>query len=1040
MARNHRRDLVGLFARHRVAANLLMLMMILAGVWALTNMNVQFFPSFNMDIATVRVVWSGASAEDVETAITVPLEQELRALENVRRSSSTSATGVSSVTLQFREGTDMATAMDQLKELVARVRNLPDTAEAPEINRASHFDNIARLLLTGPADLTELRHLAQRMRDELLARGVGKVTITGLPEEEMAIEVPSARLHELELSLEQVAQRVRGLSSDIPGGSAGRADVARQLRTLDQRRTELGFEGLALIADERGRLITLGDIARIERRPREGGIEVRHNGKPAVELLLERAEAANALHAARILTDWLEETRPILPPGVQLIVFDESWTLIRDRINLLVKNGIGGLLLVIGVLFLFLNGRVAFWVMVGIPVAFMATLAVLYGFGGSINMISLFALIMALGIIVDDAIVVGEDAMTHYQAGAGPLEAAEGGARRMLAPVFASTLTTVAAFLPLMLVSGPIGLIMFSIPLVMVAILIASLIESFLVLPGHLRQSFQNARHREPTALRARLDAGFAAFRDRAFRPVVTAAVHNSWTTLSVAVALLILSVGLVAGGRIAFTFFPTAEGTILYANVTFTPGSPSSRVEAFLTHLEETLHQADAELGGGLVTASTLRVGMGVMAGGGGGQRGQHLGSAMVELLEPDHREVRNREFIAAWKARIQHPPGLERLTISERTGGPPGRDVDIRLTGADPLRLKAAADELGRALERYVGVSAIEDDMPWGQEQLIYRLTPQAKVLGLTTEDVGRQLRAAFDGHLAQIFQDGQDEVEVRVMLPDSERHQLATLERLRLSLPGGGSLALANVAEVENQRGFEVLRHAEGQLAISVSAEVDRQRNNANRILASLDETFLPALAQRHGIGYSFEGRAADQAETLGDMRRGLLFALGMIYLVLAWVFSSYARPLVVMSAIPFAVIGALTGHWLLGIDLTILSLFGLFGLTGIVVNDSIILVSFYRHLRASGMRVQEAIVEAACQRLRAVLLTSMTTIAGLLPLLFERSLQAQFLIPMAVSITFGLGVATLLVLFFIPALLSLIERATERWYAAHTPAKA
>lgn len=1032
--------LIGVFAAHRVAANLLMLLMILAGIWALGQLNTQFFPTFDLDRIQVRVVWTGAAAEDVESSITELLERELRDLDGLRKFTSTSANGVASLTLEYEEGTDIGTALDEVKQRVDLVRNLPDTAEEPEVSRVVRYEPIARVMLSGSASLDELRRLARRFERELLARGIAKVEFSGLPEEEMAIQIPTSALQELGMSLPEVGERISTLSRDLPAGVIGRDEVARQLRSLDQRRDEEGFAALPLKADQAGRLIRLEDIAQIERRPQVGEVRLSFMGKPAVELELLRTEAADSLESARILAEWLAETRPQLPPNVELHVFNESWRLIKERLSLLLKNGSGGLVLVVAILFLFLNGRVATWVAIGIPVSFMATLAVLYAVGGSINMISLFALIMALGIIVDDAIVVGEDALAHYQQGAPPLAAAQQGAMRMLAPVMASSLTTMAAFLPLMLISGVIGNILFDIPLVIICVIVASLIESFLVLPGHLRESFHKLDARKTARLRQRLDAGFNAFRNRLFRPLVTRAVVWRWTTLASALAALILAAGLVASGRINFTFFPSPENPTLFASVSFVAGSPPEKVQRFMEHLEATLWATDAELGGDLVVVAQTRYGQSQVASGGGTSGDQH-GSMVIELTPSDERSVRVADFMQAWRAKVQQPAGLENLLIFSRAAGPPGRDVDIRLLGDSITTLKAAALDLADALATLPGVSAVEDDLPYGKEQLIYRLTPLGEALGLTVESIGQQLRAAYDGWLAQIFQVGQEEIEVRVMLPDAERHRLGSIDSFNIMLPDGQPVPLANVVELDARRGFEALRHAQGRLAVQVSADVDATVNNAGKILAQLERSVLPELQSRYGIEYSFEGRSADQAETLGDMKRGAVFALALIYLILAWVFASYGWPLVVMSAIPFGIVGAIAGHWLLGIDLTILSLFGFFGLTGIVINDSIILVTFYKALRNAGVATQEALVEAACQRLRAVLLTSLTTIAGLLPLLFETSLQAQFLIPMAVSISFGLAFATLLVLFFVPALLSVhenlagrLKRWRERQFAA------
>jgi multidrug efflux pump subunit AcrB len=452
--------------------------------------------------------------------------------------------------------------------------------------------------------------------------------------------------------------------------------------------------------------------------------------------------------------------------------------------------------------------------------------------------------------------------------------------------------------------------------------------------------------------------------------------------------------------------------------------------VKSFVDEVEDALYETDQALGGGLVRVANVATGRGFFSNGRKSQTGDQFASVTVELIPSDEREVRNEAFIAEWESRLRMPPGLEYLTITSRTGGHPGRDLEIQLSGPDIDALKQAALELSEALVAIPGVQAVEDDMPFGQQQLVFALTPLGESLGLSVEDVGRQLRAAFDGALAQIFNEADEEVEVRVMLPDSERYRLTALEDFNIFLSNGQTVPLLSVVDLEERRGFKSVRHAEGQLAVKLYADVDKTIANANAIRAQLSDELLPGMADRYGLRWDFTGRAEDQRETADDMRKGALFALAMIYIVLAWVFGSYGWPLVVMAIIPFGIVGALYGHFLMGITPTILSMFGLFALSGIVVNDSIILVVFYKQLRERGMAVKEAIVEAACQRLRAVLLTSLTTIAGLLPLLFETSLQAQFLIPMAVSISFGLAFATFLVLLLVPTLLAGLETARLR----------
>ena len=565
----------------------------------------------------------------------------------------------------------------------------------------------------------------------------------------------------------------------------------------------------------------------------------------------------------------------------------------------------------------------------------------------------------------------------------------------------------------------------------MVCVIVASLVESFLILPGHLRHAFARMQGTSPTRLRQALDNGFTGFREHAFRPLVVCCVRNAASTVCAAIALLMLTVGLLAGGRVPFNFFPSPEAKIITADISFVAGTPPARTKSFITHVNQALEQTMAALGQDLVQTSISAIGRLRGVDGRSLRVGDQFASITVELLEPDARSIRNAQFIKAWLDRISLPAGIESFTITERRGGPPGRDVDIRLLGGDAQQLKAAAVQLTQALSTISGVNGITDDMPFGAQQLIYELTTQGKALGLTVDEVGAQLRAAYDGRIAQIFQDGDDEIEVRVTLPDSERYTLASLGAVNITVPSGSTVPLLSVVKLSTRRGFDILRHTNAQLSLRVSADIDAALNNNNTVIARLQADVLPGLERTMGVTYEFEGRRADQQETLADMMLGGAYALVMIYLVLAWVFSSYGWPLVVMLAIPFGLIGALAGHWLLGIDLTILSLFGLFALSGIVVNDSIILVVFYKQLRENGADIQTAIIEAACLRLRAVLLTSLTTIAGLLPLMFETSLQAQFLIPMAVSIACGLAFSTLLVLLVIPALLHIHERLHERF---------
>ena len=1018
-------SLLGVFARHRVAANLLMTMMILSGVIALQKLNVQFFPNFELDIISISTTWSGANSEDIESGVTVPLEQRLRSIDGLKELTSTSATGVSTISLEFNENTNMSLALDEVNKQVDDFINLPGDAEKPEVTQIIRYETVARILISGPGNIDELRMLARQFERELVAAGIDKVDLFGLPKEQLKIEISAEQIQRLGIGLDELAERIDAESRDLPAGLIGEDDGTREIRSQNQRRSPQDFASLAILS-EADKRIHLGDIAEVRRGHLSGSPTISVGGKQAVVMVLKRNENGDSLKSARVLQDWLARTRPQLPPNIEIEVFNERWQSIKGRIGLLLKNGLGGLALVLVILYLFLSARVAFWVAVGIPVSFMATLAVLYLAGGSINMVSLFALIMALGIIVDDAIVVGEDAQTHFDQGENPLMASEGGARRMLAPVLASSLTTIAAFLPLMMIGGRMGSIMQAIPLVIVCVIIASLIESFLVLPGHLRHAF--VRGRDTSKLRVRLNNGFEHVRERWFRPMVANAIYFRWTTILAALGCLVIAVTLFRSGQIGWQFFPSPESSTVYANVRFVSGTSEDRVDAFLDTIENELRNTVDSIDE-TVVSTYYRVHGSTVGGRGREVTGERIGSIYVELVDSDQRATDNRSFIANWRNRIGTPPGVESFQITSRRIGPPRRDLNLRLTGSSPLRLKDAALDLAQTLETIPGVSAVDDDLPFGREQLIYSLSPAGEALGLSIAEIGQQLRAAYDGIILQRFQQGADEVEVRLQLPDQEQRQIGSLLNLPIRLPNGEFVALETVADWRSAQGFDALRHFNGKLSVDVSADVNPALNNISDIIADLSRGTLPTLASRHGIQYSIEGRAASQRETLGDMQIGAIIALTLMYLVLAWVFSSYGWPLLVLLTIPLGLTGAVFGHWIMDMNLTILSLFGFFGLSGIVVNDSIILVIFYRGLREKGIAVREALVEAACQRLRAVLLTSLTTIAGLTPLLFETSRQAQFLIPMAVSIAFGLAFSTLLILLVLPAMLSIYEDAAH-----------
>ncbi|MGI9343215.1 MAG: efflux RND transporter permease subunit [Gammaproteobacteria bacterium] len=1018
------------FIRHPVAPNLAMLSIIVLGLWASAQLSRQLLPAFALNFVNVSVTWPGASAEDVEALVTQPLEDQLISVDGLRTIESTSSTGLAKVTLEFPQGTDMSSALEQAKDFVAQVRNLPASSEEPRITLLSRIEPVAKIIVVGPV-LEQLRPLVKRFERELRAANMARFEVTGLPEEEISIELTADRLIELDLSLGDIAAKVGGTSADVPAGTVGGADIARQLRSTDQQRSVTGFAGLAVSADRSGQLLKLGDIARISRQWKDDQPLLFVNGLPAVEIAVKRAEEEDAIDVAERLMAWSDRASETLPPNVSLVAYDEVWRIVDERVDLMVSNALSGILLVVVMLYLFLNGRVAIWVAVGIPVSVLAALVALSLAGGSINVMTLFALIMTFGIIVDDAIVVAEEAVTRFQKGEGPAAAAENAAIAMFAPVTAASLTTIAAFLPLMAIGGTTGSILFAIPLVVICVIVASLIECFVILPGHLRHSLQGTAERPPGKVRRAVDVAINRFRDDYYRRTIEWSVENRGTVFSIALASMILIIGLLAGGRLNFAFFPQPEGTTITANVRFVAGSPEERVAEFLNQAESALLKIEADSGEEFIklTIKKLREDN-------RGSTGSQLGHIIAEITPGDLREIDNATIISQWRRSLTLPPGLESFLVIGANAGPPGSDIDIKFTGNDVNSLKLAALDLQDVLRDMEGVSGIRDDTSYGREQLIFELSPTGTALGLTGQQLGEQLRVAFEGELVQIFQDRGEEVEVRVRLAGDERESLRTLETLPIVLPDGEITALANVARLRYNRGFDSLKHTAGLLSVSVTADVDFSRNNPNAIRAQLAREVLPRLTDDYGVLWEFGGDAANQRESVGDIGLALPLALLTIYIILAWVFASYVWPLAVLSVIPFGLVGAIFGHWLLGFDVSMLSIFGFFGLSGIVINDSIILVVAFKQARERGLTAADAAIEAGCRRLRAVLLTSITTVAGVLPLLLETALQAQFLKPMVISIGFGLMFGTLIVLFLLPTMLVSVEAWRSRLVGVHS----
>lgn len=1021
--------LVGVFARHKTAANLLMVILLILGATALSRLNTQFFPNFAVDVISVSVVWPGATAEDVSDNIIEALEPELRFIDGVDELDSTAYEGVASVVLEFVSGTDMQKALSDVESAVGRVTSLPVESERPEVQAIQIYETISQVMIAGDVPLSVLSSRAKDMRDDLLDRGIDKVNIIGLTDEEIWVDITPETLRRLDLTIDEVGRAISGTSIDLPSGSLGGGE--RQVRTMGLRREAADFRDIEIRSLPNGQSLHLSDIAEISDAYEEGGRELYYHNMPAVYLDVQRAESRDALEAADILEEYLAETTPAIPPNIKVVPFNVQSDLIRDRISLLVRNGISGLILVLITLFVMLNGRVAIWVAAGIPISIMANMVIMYFTGQSINMLSLFGMIMAIGIVVDDAIVVGEYTASRYEAGKSALSAAAGGALRMATPVVSSTLTTIMAFIPLLVIGGIMGDIVAGIPLVVISILLASLIECFFILPGHLRHSLKKQGKNDDSLYRRfrnGFDRGFYRFRDGVFHKIMRFVIRWRYAVVATSFALLIAAIGMMMGGRIGFTFFPSPEGSVIFAKVEMVAGTPREDLVEMLEEVEDAAVRTAASLTGDedneLIIFSLAQAGSSFSSGisAGGGAASDTLGGYMIELVSPDLRDVRTPDFIEKLREEIHVMAGVDSITISEPKNGPPGRELDVSLFGDDIDVLKLAAADVATLSRSINGVSEVGDNLPYGRPETLIEVTPHGRALGFSTTSVGRQLRNAIDGMVAKRFPRGDEEVTVRVQFP-RDMIGLDIADNLYLKAPVSGEhVPLAEIVNEEEDIGFARIIRENGRNSVSVTGDIDSNVSNTSIVIDTLLEDGLVDIADKYGITYEFGGKAEEQADAFSDMGTGAIIGLSGIYIVLAWVFSSYMRPIVVMMVIPLGLVGAVFGHYLMGYNLTFLSMIAIIGLSGIVVNDSIVLVSTIEE-RREFQPLHQALIEGSGDRLRAVLLTSFTTIGGLLPLMFETSLQAQFLIPMAITIVFGLALTTLFVLLVVPALIAI-----------------
>lgn len=1018
-------NLIRSFVRHRVAANILMMLVLVSGIAAGLRLNTQMDPDVQFEFISVVIPWPGASANDVDRSIVEGLEPRLRYLDGIDSVGARSREGVAEFFLNFNRGTNMNKALSEVESAINSLTTLPQSAEEPIIHQGQNTDYIMSVVISGDVPEAALREHAKKIRNGLLARGVDEVNLMGLRDSEIWVEVPAAELRRLDTSLGDISRRLGQTSQDLPSGSLT-GGIEKQIRAMGQQDAAAGVADLTLRVDEQGRRITLGDIANVQDTFEESGIVGRRNGMPAIEINIFRAAGGgDIIQMTEVVDAYIEQVKAELPPTIKLEIYQRIADYLGDRIGLLVSNGLGGLILVVGTLWLFLRPRITLWVAVGIPVSLAAVFVIMLALGQTINMISLFALIMVMGIIVDDAIVVAERAQSLHEAGHTPEKAAELAGKQMFWPVTAASLTTIAAFSPMFIISGQTGGFILPIPMIAVAVIAASLVECFLILPYHLKKALAKDSGKS-SKFRLAFERGFTGFRDGRFNGWVQSSTRNRYTTLAAMLALMIVGFGLISGGRIPFTFMPSPESQWVKLNVLFSPGTPREVVAEQLDLAEQAIFRVEQKLGyeeGKLVTLPFGRIGQ-TMGGPTVEQVGDYIGAMSVELIPADKRADRVQDIVKMWEQETLLLPGIDQVYFTVDEVGFSGPGIGWRLTHDDMDLLKQASQELQAVLSTYEGVSNIRDNIPYGKPELLVRVTPRGEALGFTTENVGRQLRDALDGAIAKRFARGDEEVTVRVRLPEADQSEEA-LRNLFLRSPTGAHVPLRDVVELEERPGLARIFRDNGQRIVAIFAEVDVRVANSNDIRERVEKEELPRILEKYGLS-KVEDEGERQMNTFfADFQAGLIVALGGIYLILAWIMGSYARPLAVMAVIPFGMVGAIWGHWVMGYDLTMFSYIALMGLSGILVNDAILVVDTVKDYQKEGMPLEEAVVKASRDRLRPVLLTSLTTIGGLLPLLFETNLQAQFLIPMAITLVFGLAIATALVLILVPSLLLALD---------------
>ena len=1063
--------MIAWFVRNGVAANLLMFVLVLGGIASVLTAKRELFPQFSLDTVIVRVPFLGASPEEVEELVIVRVEEALQGVDGIKEINSTASEGFGSVAVTVDLGYDLSKVKDEIKTRVDAIPSFPANTERPIIEELLIQKDVIRISVFGDADEKEIKKLAERIRDELTElTEISQAAVQGVRGYEISINVSEESLRMYNLTFDQVMNAVRANSLDLPAGLIKSSGGEIQLRTKEQAYRGDEFEEIVLLTHPDGAKVYLKDVATVNDGFEESDIFTKFNGHPAAIILVREVGNENPLAISKAVYKYVEEAQETwIPDGVKLEAWSDSSFYLQGRIDMLLKNGMWGFILVLISLTIFLRPTLAFFVAIGIPVSFLATLALAPFVGITINLLSLFAFILVLGIVVDDAIVVGESVFTEYQHNGPGVDSAIKGTHLVSTPVTFAVITTMVAFIPVYLLPGTIGKFMAVIPGVVIPTLAFSLVQSKLVLPYHLTFCHVGDKHgRDKLNPLSRLQRvfsdGLERFVEVVYRPFLDKALQFRYWTVAIFVSILLFSFGLVSTGVIRFVFFPPVPSDYIFMSVQLTEGAPLAETEKALDKIEtalERLRQEDIASGKiDPVKNMSVFLGYSVVSGGpnaGSFASGSNIGSIILELAKSELRDSNADEVSQKWRELVGPIPGAKRLNFLSSAAGPVGLPVDIRLTGRDFASLQAASAEIREELEKIDGLYDIRDTYSEGKSELKIKLKDNARALGLSAADLGRQVRNAFYGAEAQRIQRDKEDVRVMIRYPRSERESLGNFEDMRIVAPNGARIPISEVAELEMGIGYPVISRLDRKRVINIQAEANKAkistnqintaiygnpissnpilRANLKRIFPNLPEKmFEPPLIERiqkkyPGISTALGGEAKDMAESLPAMVGGFILVVALIYTLLAVPFRSYLQPIIVISVIPFGVAGAIIGHlWGPGFksqDLSLLSFLGIIAMAGVVVNDSLVLVERINRLRREGMSLREAISVGGGQRFRAILLTSVTTFVGLIPILGETSLQAQFLIPMATSLAFGVLFATFITLLLVPCAYLILE---------------